>query len=286
MFEVGKKRVSTQREQLDLFVALVGDVPLRDDREMMSAPMVSIAKRGQERIEWEGPSGQQVVITSNLDDGIATIWDFDVVIWAISQLNAAVERSETPSPIIKFRPYDLMKAIKWCDSTGRVGGRDYERFKAAVSRLRATRIRTSIRSRGKERSEDFNLLNDFLLDEKDGKPLGARMTVPAWIFRAVTESRREVLSITPLYFELTSGIDRFLYRLARRHAGNGLDNRNGWAFSFRDLHKRSGSSMRYADFAKALRRAIEKQAIPTYELIEEPGANGDPLVRMRFRRIL
>jgi hypothetical protein len=44
--------------------------------------------------------------------------------------------------------------------------------------------------------------------------------------------------------------------------------------------------MRYADFAKALRRAREKQAIPTYELIEERGANGDPLMRMRFRRLL
>lgn len=278
--------MSTQKEQLDLFVALVGDVPLRDDREMMSAPMVSIAKRGQERIEWQGPSGQQVVITSTSDDSIATIWDFDVVIWAISQLNAAVERGETPSPIISFRPYDLMKSIGWCDNMGRVGGRDYERFKAAVSRLRATRIRTSLRRRGKDRFEDFNLLSEFLLDEKDGRPLGARMTVPAWIYSAVTESRRDVLSITPLYFELTSGIDRFLYRLARRHAGNGLDNPDGWVFSFRDLHKRSGSSMRYADFAKALRRAHEKQAIPTYELIEERGANGDPLMRMRFRKLL
>lgn len=108
--------MTTQKEQLDLFVALVGDVPLRDDREMMSAPMVSIAKRGQEKIEWQGPSGQQVVITSTSDDGIATIWDFDVVIWAISQLNAAVERGETPSPTIAFRPYDLMKSIGWCDS--------------------------------------------------------------------------------------------------------------------------------------------------------------------------
>lgn len=124
--------MSTQKEQLDLFVALVGDVPLRDDREMMSAPMVSIAKRGQERIECEGPSGQQVLITSTVGDEIATIWDFDLVIWAISQLNAAVERGDTPSPIITFRPCDLMRSIRWCDSMGRVGGREYERFKLAM----------------------------------------------------------------------------------------------------------------------------------------------------------
>lgn len=278
--------MSTQKEQLDLFVALVGDVPLRDDKEMMSVPMVSIAKRGQVRIEWTGPSGQQVLITSTVGDEIATIWDFDIVIWAISQLNTAVERGETPSPIITFKPHDLMRSIRWCDNMGRVGGREYERFKLAIGRLRATRVRTSIRRRGKDRFEDFNLLSDFTLDEKDGKPLGARMTVPTWIFRAVTESRKEVLSITPLYFELSSGIDRFLYRLARRHAGDGLSNPDGWAFGFRDLYTRSGSSMRYADFAKALRKAIGAQKIPTYELIEEKSVNGDPLLRMRFRKML
>ena len=76
--------------------------------------------------------------------------------------------------------------------------------------------------------------------------------VSAWVLWIAKTAGRDVLSITPLYFELTSGIDRFLYRLARRHAGNGLDHRNGWAFSFWDLHKRSGSSMRYADFERGL----------------------------------
>ena len=71
--------MSTQKEQLDLFVALVGDVPLRDDKEIMSMPMVSIAKRGQERIEWTGPSGQQVLINSTIGDEIATIWDLDII---------------------------------------------------------------------------------------------------------------------------------------------------------------------------------------------------------------
>ena len=44
--------------------------------------------------------------------------------------------------------------------------------------------------------------------------------------------------------------------------------------------------MRYADFAKALRKAITAEKIPTYELIEERGVNGDPLLRMRYRKLL
>jgi plasmid replication initiation protein len=278
--------VSSREEQLDLFFAIVGDVPLRDDREMMSAPMVSISKRSQEYIDWTGPSGQKVLISSTIDDGIATIWDFDIIIWAISQLNAAVERGVAPSPVISFKPHDLMRSIKWSDSHGKVGGRDYERFKSAINRLRSTRIRTTIRRRGKDRFEDFNLISEFTLNEQDGRPLGATMTVPSWIHRAVTENRREVLSITPLYFEMTSGLDRFLYRLARRHAGNGNNSNDGWLFGFKDLHLRSGSSMRYADFAKALRAAMRKDSLPTYTLYEERGVNGDAMLRLTYRKIM
>lgn len=271
--------MSTQREQLDLFVALVGDVPLRDDREMMSAPMVSLAKRSPERLEWTGPRGQQVEITAGEAGAIATIWDFDIIIWAVSQINGGLERGKEVGPTITFRPYDLLRAIGR-DTTGR----DYERFKAAINRLRSTRIRTTIRRRHKDRLEDFNLLADFSLEEdQQGRPLGAQMTLPRWIYRAVVDAR-EVLSISPHYFDLTSGLDRFLYRLARRHAGNGIDNPDGWVFSFRDLHSRSGSPMRFSDFAVHLRRAIKRDAMPTYTMVEEKGANG-PLLRLHWRKI-
>lgn len=266
--------MSTRQEQLDLFVALVGDIPFRDDREAMSAPLVSLAKRSPDYLEWTGPSGQKVEISAKTG-GIATIYDFDIVIWGISQINAGIERGRDPSATITFRPYDLLKAI------GRgVSGRDYERLKAAIGRLRDTRIQTTIRRRHKDRIEDFNLLADFTLEEDpQGRPIGAQITLPRWIYNAV-RSRQEILSIHRGYFELSGGLDRFLYRLARRHAGNGIDNPEGWCFTFRDLHKRSGSPTPYGQFARDLRRAIERDCLPTYTLTEEAGANG-PVVRMR-----
>ncbi len=51
--------------QLDLFVALLGDVPFRDEREAMSAPLVSLSKNKRTRIEWTGPSGQHVLVTAS-----------------------------------------------------------------------------------------------------------------------------------------------------------------------------------------------------------------------------
>ena len=87
--------MSTRQEQLDLFVALVGDIPFRDDREAMSAPLVSLAKRSPDYLEWTGPSGQKVEISAKTG-GIATIYDFDIVIWGISQINAGIERGRDP----------------------------------------------------------------------------------------------------------------------------------------------------------------------------------------------
>ena len=272
--------MSTAREKNDLFIAIMGDVPLRDDREMMSAPMVSLAKKSPKRLEWKGPSGQRVVITaSDETGGIATIWDFDIILWAISQINTQVERGETPGQTITFRPYDLLKTI------GRgASGTDYKRFKDAIKRLQGTRIETSIRRRDKDRLEVFNLLADYAIDEDEqGRPLGAQMTLPRWIHRAVVETR-EVLAISPLYFEMTRGLDRFLYRLARRHVGNGLDNPDGWLFSFKDLHGRCGSPAPYGQFARDLRNAIKRDALPTYSMVEELGANG-PLLRLKWRKI-
>ena len=274
---INKSCMSTRQQQLDLFVALIGDVPLRDDREAMSAPMVSLAKRSPDRLEWSGPSGQTVVITAK-GGRIATIWDFDIVIWAISQINAGIERGHDPGATITFRPYDLLKSI------GRgTSGKTYEEFRAAINRLRDTRIETTIRRRHKDRIEDFNLLADFTLDQDaQGRPLAAQITLPRWIYNAIL-TRKEILSISPDYFDLSSGLDRFLYRLARRHAGNGLDNPDGWCFTFKDLHARSGNPAPYGQFARDLRKAILRDALPTYTIIEEEGVSG-PIARFRLRR--
>lgn len=273
--------MASPKEQLDLFAALVGDLPLRDDKEIMSAPMVSLSKKPPSTLEWTGPSGQHVKISAETGDRIATIYDFDIVIWAISQINTKIERGEAdPGATITFRPYDLLRAIRRGTS-----GRNYQDLKASIDRLRATRVITTIRRRNKDRLEDFNLLSEASWEEdKEGRPLGMQLTLPRWIYRAI-QSRKEILAISVEYFDLTSGLDRFLYRLARRHVGNGLDNPEGWAFSFRDLHKRTGSPSAFGGFSRDLRKAIARDQLPTYTMAEELGANGDPLLRLSYRKL-
>jgi plasmid replication initiation protein len=265
--------MSTNR-QLDLFVALIGDVPFRDEREAMSAPLVALSKNKRTLIEWTGPSGQQVTVTAPEKYGIATIWDYDILLWAVSQINEAVNAGLATSPRIFFHPYDVLKA------TGRdTGGKGYKELKAALHRLRATGVAyEGPHLKGKKRTLGaFNLLSAWQIEETDdGKAKGAWLELPMWLYEAITKDR-DVLAISPRYFGLTSGLDRFLYRLARRHVGK----QAGWAFTFRDLHKRSGSSQPYGQFARDLRKAIIRNALPEYSLAEVEGANGPTLSMYR-----
>lgn len=260
----------SQNRQLDLFVALIGDVPFRDEREAMSAPLVAISKNKRTRIEWEGPSGQSVLVTAPEEYGVATIWDYDVLLWAISQINEAVNAGLSVTSRIEFHPYNLLKAV------GRdTGGRGYGELKAALHRLRATGVAyESPGLNGKRRKLGaFNLLTAFQIEEdEEGKAKAAWMELPMWLFEAVTKDR-DVLAISPKYFDLTSGLDRFLYRLARRHVGK----QAGWIFTFRDLHTRSGSAQPYNQFARDLRKAITRNALPEYSMAETEGANGPSL---------
>ena len=54
---------------------------------------------------------------------------------------------------------------------------------------------------------------------------GMTITLPDWLYQGIVE-RGGVLRIHEDYFLLTGGIERFLYRVARKHAGMQPD---GWS---------------------------------------------------------
>ncbi len=100
--------------------------------------------------------------------------------------------------------------------------------------------------------------------------------LPEWFYNSVVD-RSLVLTIDPAYFRLTGGIERWLYRVARKHAGR---QRHGWLFEVAHLHVKSGSLARVSDFALDLRRIAARQPLPGYRLQMEREA-GRELLRIR-----
>ncbi|HUY88361.1 MAG TPA: replication initiator protein A, partial [Pirellulales bacterium] len=217
-----------------------------------------------------------VEVSANPQFGMATIWDADLLIWASTQITEALDRGLTPSRTIQFHPYNLLRSIRRT-----TGGKDYIRLRAALERLAHTAVRTNIRANGKKKFTSFHWLDSWTetIDEKSGEPTGMTITLPNWLYEGITEQGL-VLTIHEDYFLLTGGIERWLYRVARKHAGSQV---GGWGFTMRQLYEKSGSSARPSDFAIDIRQVVQANQLPEYELSLERNGEGDEIVRFVHR---
>ena len=243
---------------LDLFRALPGDMAPRDSQDLMAYPFFALGKsRRTAPIDFRsGPVTIRVEGTQ--EHGIATIWDADVLIWAASQIVQARDAGLCPSRRMLARPYEILRFIGRGTSL-----RDYQRLKAALDRLQSTSIATSIRETTGRRLHRFSWVNEWKeRTDARGAPLGIELILPDWFFAGVLDAAL-VLTIDPAYFRLTGGLERWLYRLVRKHGGRQAQ---GWRFDFRHLHRKSGSAARYSDFAHDLRTLVARQSLPGYLL--------------------
>ena len=192
------------------------------------------------------------------DHGMATIWDADILIWAASQIVEAQDAGLRPSRLMHATPYEILRFIGRGTSL-----RDYQRLKAALDRLQSTTVATSIRETTGRRLHRFSWINEWKeLADASGTPLGIELILPDWFYTGVLNAAL-VLTIDPTYFRLTGGIERWLYRLVRKHGGR---QEHGWQFDFQHLYRKSGSSARYSDFALDLRALVARQSLPGYRL--------------------
>ena len=268
-----------QPEQFDFFVAsLVPDLPLKDQRESMERPFFSLAKRKRLKpIDYTSPAGVYVRVTADAEYGMATIWDADILIWAASQIQHLKRQGINDLPrTLKFQAYDLLKVI------GRpTGGRNYHLLREALGRLQATTIATNIRSGRRNRHRQFSWIDswDDFVDPRTRKSKGMSITLSDWFYEGVV-MKGGLLSIDPAYFRITGGRERWLYRVARKHAGGAGE--DGFTISFPVLYEKSGSEGSYRRFKYEMLALVQRDAMPGYELVLEI-ADSEPSLLMTRR---
>jgi len=260
--------------QLQLFRALTGDMAVRDAQDLMAYPFFSLAK-SKRVAPIEFRSGDlRVQVEGTVEHGIATIWDADVLIWTTSQIVQARDAGIVPSRRLSATPREILTFLR-----RRTSSRDYARLKAALDRLQSTSVATSIRQATHRRLHRFSWINEWKeCATGAGYPLGLELIVPDWLYAGISDSAK-VLTIDPAYFDLRGGIERWLYRLVRKHAGV---QPSGWRFDFPYLHRKSGSLARFSDFALDLRRIAERQALPGYRIAV---ARSSSVESMLFHRV-
>jgi plasmid replication initiation protein len=271
-------------EQSDLFTPPMWDISTKDSRSMMDVAVFRLSKRDNrpgETIHYALADGFIEVKAG--PDGMASVWDYDIILMAISYLTEAMNRyrdGRGDKPGRLLRP-SVMEILKFCRRP--VGGRQYEELESALDRLKSTSLKIVRTRRGRNgrvirMAEGEGLLSNYrvLSYAENGVVASVEMEVPNWIYREVVEAKQpEILTVHPDYFLIEPGIGRYLYRLARRVAGRG---RARWSFKL--IYERSGSTGTFKEFCRMLRKQIQINDLPEYTLTEEAGKSGPMLVIM------
>jgi len=241
--------------QHDLFICDVADAVLKDVMAELEHPFYSLSKKPETSIRRYEHNGQWLQVTPSVK-GLATIYDKDILIYAISQIMAKLKRGEPVSKRVRINSHDLLVFTNRGTS-----GKDYEALQEAIERIRGTTISTNIRTGDMEQTDTFGLIDSSSIRRKhglDGRLLSCEITLSDWIFNAIQHN--EVLTLHRDYFRLRKPIERRIYELARKHCGQ----QPSWKASLEILHKKSGSKSTDREFRRAVRALAASDHLPDY----------------------
>lgn len=273
-------------KQNDFFVPNLYDVATKDNRSLMDVALFRLSKRDKragEVIRYDLPDGYVEVKAGA--DGMASIWDYDIVLMMISHLTESMNlyksgRSAMPGKTFIPCASDIAKFCRRGD-----GGRQADEIESALDRLQGTTIK-SVRmgpSRDGKHTvrevESEGLIGPYRIQSRtdSGKIARVEIDVPNWIYREVTGGPRpDVLTVHPDYFLIEPGLGRFVYRLARRAAG-----KDDASWLFKTIYERSGSAGTFKEFCRMMRKLIAANELPEYALKEDKGQGGPLLIIAR-----
>ena len=255
------------KNQLNLFLPIVGEAATKDQQDLMSYPCFSLSKRKRKTpIEFKSKDNW-IKVYPDTEFGMAQIWDADILIYCASLIKYMQKNEVELKFPLRIRGNDLLSF------TGRgTSERSYTRLREALDRLKGTTVRTNIRLQGGHgKYHAFNWISEWkedyriITDKKTGKQKkisdGFEVDLPSWFVDSVLDDRL-VLTITDEYFQIKGGIQRYLYRLCRKHCGR----QSEWRISLRGLYKRSASNSSFREFKRMMKKAIDG-GIPQYDLL-------------------
>jgi plasmid replication initiation protein len=252
-----------EMEQLNLFFALdIQDVKFRDSSKNQPIPNFSLQKKRQiNKVEFvDERTGNYFIVYPHQEFGQPTIWDYDILIFLISLLNEGNKKGKPPPNDIYFIPYRLFLQCRWIKSTSRrTSGSLYKRLDEALDRLSTTYNKTNIKTADNKTIENrWHWITDIKkTTNSKGKVEGVQVRLCEWLYQLVIR-KENILSISPEYFKIRSGIDRYLYRLLRKFLGS----QDFFEISFDRLFDYYPPGKDYSLFKRDIRKAIDRNGLP------------------------
>lgn len=242
--------------QGDLFVCDITDVILKDDMASMEHPFYSLSKKPDREARRYEYNGKWIEFRPSIK-GMPTIYDKDLIIYAISQLIAGMKEGRQLSKRVKIDPYAFLVFTQ-----RGVGGRDYDALCDSLDRIDGTRFRTNILFDGTRTDEWMGLIDGAKMetDERTGKIKSLELRLSDMVIANV--ERMQVLTLHRDYFRLSRPIERRIYEIARKSVGKD----DSWSFLMTTLHRKSGSKGSLREFRRQMKPIIDGDYLPDYSL--------------------
>ncbi|HGJ5862592.1 replication initiator protein A (plasmid) [Arsenophonus nasoniae] len=261
--KTGKCNLKTLRpqkhKQIEFFIADDIDIfSFRDEIASMEHPFFAL-KGGDTKVRKYKNGNITVTVRSSAEIGLATVFDKDIWIYAISKLQEAINNNSDISRTVAFTPYDFF--ITTNRSTSGVA---YKELRKALNRLKGTVIETNINYfDDKQETCLFGLIESArIIGEKKGKlDIGMiEITLPEWLYQALY--KKKIIKISPDYFRIRKAIDRRLYEIARKHCGS----QHEFTIFLEKLHIKTGSTALLKMFRHNLKQLAKTNDLPDYEI--------------------
>ena len=230
----------------------------RDMMEVMEVPFLALSKNRTEPITYESKDGKtKVQVSAHRKHYVASIYDWDIILLVSAKIQEIINSSKDIPPRTLIIPRnEILRALHKHN-----GKKEEKDLKSSLARLKLTGIETTIRNEHGKYEGGFGFLDSWGYTEReDVKEI--KITLSQWLYDGICR-KGSLLKVSQGYFDLTSGLKKFLYRTARKHVGN---NNNYWEFSVEKLYEKSASEQEFKKFKYDLKKAVSDNDIPDYFL--------------------
>jgi plasmid replication initiation protein len=229
----------------------------RDMVELMEVPFLALSKNRTKPILYQSKDGKtKVQISAHRKHYVASIYDWDIILLVSSKIQEIINSSsDIPPKTIIIPRHELLRSLHKHN-----GKKEEKDIKASLSRLKSTLIETTIRNENGKYDAGFGFLDSWGYTEReDIKEI--KITLSQWLYDGICK-KGSLLKVSQEYFDITSGLKKFLYRTARKHVGNN----DQWEFSIEKLYEKSASEQEFKKFKYKLKKAVLDNDIPSYFL--------------------
>ncbi len=229
----------------------------RDMMELMEVPFLALSKNRTKPIIYESKDGKtKVQVSAHRKHYVASIYDWDIIQLVSGKIQEIINSGDDiPPRTLIIERHKLIKSLRKHDVR-----KTAKEIEGALNRLRSTLIETTIRNDDSNYQGGFGFLDSWgYTERKDIKEF--RITLSDWLYDGICR-KGALLKVSQEYFDLTSGLKKFLYRTARKHVGNN----NFWEFSVEALYEKSASEQEFKKFKYDLKKAVFDNDIPDYSL--------------------